>query len=237
MVGLGDLPGGSFNSVALGISSDGSVVVGRGESASGPEAFRWTSGSGMVGLGDLPGGSFQSAAYGISSDGTVVVGRGESASGMETMRWTSGSGMVGLGDLPGGSFQSLAFGCSSDGAIIVGRGDSASGSEAFVWDTANGMRRLKTVLTNDLGLDLTGWALLGARGISPDGTKIVGWGTNPSGDQEGWLADLTPLPEPTPAPAASPGAIALTIIALVVVGFVTIRTNAHWFNGRWGFDN
>ena len=31
MVGLGDLPGGSFNSIAWGVSADGSVVVGTGK--------------------------------------------------------------------------------------------------------------------------------------------------------------------------------------------------------------
>ncbi len=51
--GLGDLPGGSFSSIAYGISEDGSTVVGQGRSGSGNEAFRWTSGMGMLGLGDL----------------------------------------------------------------------------------------------------------------------------------------------------------------------------------------
>jgi probable HAF family extracellular repeat protein len=60
--GLGDLAGGSFSSFAIGVSADGSVVVGQGLSASGSEAFRWTSGTGMVGLGDLPGGLFFSSA-------------------------------------------------------------------------------------------------------------------------------------------------------------------------------
>ena len=49
--GLGDLPGGLFNSQAYDVSADGSVVVGQGNSASGGEAFRWTS-AGMVGLGE-----------------------------------------------------------------------------------------------------------------------------------------------------------------------------------------
>ena len=35
---LGDLPGGTFGSIANGISADGSVVVGQGVSASGPQA-------------------------------------------------------------------------------------------------------------------------------------------------------------------------------------------------------
>jgi probable HAF family extracellular repeat protein len=41
MVGLGDLPGGTFTSEALAASADGSVVVGSSSSASGDsEAFR-----------------------------------------------------------------------------------------------------------------------------------------------------------------------------------------------------
>ena len=40
--GLGDLPGDSFGSRAYGISANGSVVVGRGISDLGCEAFRWT---------------------------------------------------------------------------------------------------------------------------------------------------------------------------------------------------
>jgi len=38
--GLGDLPGGSVNSSAYGVSADGSVVVGQSLTASGWEAFR-----------------------------------------------------------------------------------------------------------------------------------------------------------------------------------------------------
>jgi len=51
---LGDLAGGDFASDALGVSADGSVVVGSSSSALGfSEPFRWTSEGGMVGLGDL----------------------------------------------------------------------------------------------------------------------------------------------------------------------------------------
>lgn len=76
--GLGDLPGGAFLSLGLGVSADGSVAVGYSAGASGDEAFRWTSGGGMVGLGDLPGGSFDSQAHSTSADGSVVVGFGKS---------------------------------------------------------------------------------------------------------------------------------------------------------------
>jgi hypothetical protein len=52
------------------------------------------------------------------------------------------------------------------------------------------MRDLKEVLTNNYGLNLTGWTLLEATAISPDGKTIVGYGTNPSNDTEAWIASL-----------------------------------------------
>ncbi len=294
MVGLGDLPGGSFNSLALGVSADGSIVVGTGSSASGFEAFRWTQTSEMVGLGDLPGGRFRSQAFDVSANGSVVVGRSESgqfdfeafrwtqATGMlglgflpgslapitssaeavsadgsvvvgsnealgvgrQAFRWTQATGMVGLGRLPGGTF-SEATDISADGSVIVGQSEtfasidafrwtqaggmvslghlpggtqsaseavSADGSlvvgrdmfggppdfEAFIWDGTNGMRNLREVLIAQ-GDDLTGWSLSEARGISADGRIIIGFGINPEGNREAWLAELTPqqvVPEP-----------------------------------------
>jgi probable HAF family extracellular repeat protein len=72
---LGDLPGAPFSSSAYGVSADGSVIVGWGASASGYEAFRWTSEGGMVGLGTtLPDSDSVSFAKGVSGDGSVVVG-------------------------------------------------------------------------------------------------------------------------------------------------------------------
>ena len=191
--GLGDLPGGAFRSLAHGVSADGSVVVGMGHSASGLEAFRWTSASGIVGLGDLPGGGSLSWARGVSADGSVVVGDSASASGDEAFRWTQATGMVGLGDLPSGRFESWAWDVSADGSVIVGMGRSASGLEAFIWDAPNGMKNLKDVLVKDCGLDLTGWTLSAAYGISDYGLTIVGAGYNPSGSEEAWIATI---PEP-----------------------------------------
>lgn len=118
----------------------------------------------------------------------------------EAFRWTSSGGMVGLGDLPGGSFNSLAFGVSADGSVVVGRSLTASGFEAFIWDETNGMQRLADVLT-DAGLDLTGWTLEQATGVSADGKTLVGVGTNPSGDDEAWVASLQ-VPALTPIDGA-----------------------------------
>ncbi|MDB9418679.1 PEP-CTERM sorting domain-containing protein [Microcystis aeruginosa] len=210
MVGLGYLPGGGYYaaSSATGVSANGSVVVGNSTSANGievlgwQEAFRWTQGTGMVGLGDLPGGIFWSSAQNVSADGSVVVGQSSGAYGLEAFRWTQGTGMIGLGSLPGGLFVSAATGVSADGSVIVGY---SVGGEVFVWNSTQGMRSLREILTNDYGLDLTGWGALSYAGnpqVSADGLTIVGQGWNPNGNLEAWIARLNPqnnpsVPEPS----------------------------------------
>lgn len=176
MVGLGDLSGGSFNSFANGISADGSVIVGAGNSADGVEATRWTQATGMVSIGDLPGGSVNTVAQDVSADGSVIVGNGTSASGVEAFRWTLSDGMVGLGDLAGGSFSSIAYGVSADGGVIAGRGTTTAGNRAFVWTSAQGMVDLNTYILALGGSLGTFTSLTEAFGISADGTTIVGQG-------------------------------------------------------------
>ncbi len=112
----------------------------------------------------------------------------------------------GLGDLPGGSFRSEANGVSADGSTVVGQSNSASGYEAFIWDQGNGMRSLRDVLVSDLDLNLTGWTLTQVYGISDDGQTIVGWGINPSGDTEAWVATI---PEPATLTLLAFGGLAL----------------------------
>jgi len=51
------------------------------------------------------------------------------------------------------------------------------------------MRNLKQVLENDFELDLTGWDLTTAWGVTTgQSITVVGEGFNPSGDLEGWIA-------------------------------------------------
>jgi probable HAF family extracellular repeat protein len=80
MKGLGDIPGGTFDSAAYAVSEDGLVVVGRGRSSTGIEAFRWTENTKMQGLGFLNGGKY-SCAYDVSEDGSIVVGMATNAAG------------------------------------------------------------------------------------------------------------------------------------------------------------
>ncbi|MHC4691269.1 MAG: choice-of-anchor Q domain-containing protein [Planctomycetota bacterium] len=192
MIGLGDLPGGEYESRAYAVSADGLVVVGYSKSDSGEQAFRWTESEGMSGLGLLWLGGF-SQAYGISPDGSVVVGRASVSKGAVAFRWTDAEGMVSLGDLPGGSVSGTAYDASTNGSIIVGMSNSFNDFEAFIWDEDNGIRSLHDLLINNYHLDLTGWHLRCAYGISDDGTVIVGSGNNPQGQREGWIAVLTEL--------------------------------------------
>jgi probable HAF family extracellular repeat protein len=188
-MGLGDLAGGEFWSEATGISANGTVIAGSSKSALGTEAFVWTAGSGMQALGDLEGGEFSSRALAISADGQVVVGWGSSADGVEAFRWTQAAGLIGLGDLGGGLSEARAV--SADGSVIVGRSFDHAGEEAAtIWTAETGTRNLRDVLEAEHGLDITGWTLIAAQGISADGRVIAGRGRNPQGDTEAWVARL-----------------------------------------------
>jgi probable HAF family extracellular repeat protein len=206
--GLGVLPGIIADSSAFGVSADGSVVVGESFGSAGTEAVRWTAAGGIVGLGRLPG-DFSSSALGVSADGNVIVGVSSGLSGRQAFRWTASGGMVGLGDLPGGRLDSGASGVSGDGSVVVGSGSFAvigeSGEpevrspEAFVWTEAAGMQRLFDVLVTNGATGLEGWTLSAATAISLDGKWVVGIGRNPLGYDEAFLADISPVPLPTPA--------------------------------------
>ena len=177
------------------VSGSGTVIVGDGVNGSNLEAFRYDPIGGFALLGRLSGHA-RSEANAVSADGSTVVG--QSAVGntpWEAFRWTQAGGIQGLGNLGGGAAGgSEAFGVSGDGSLVVGTTPTDSGSAAFLWDEAHGMRELAKVLSEALGLDLTGWTLTRATDISADGTVIVGWGTNANGDSESWIAVI---PEPS----------------------------------------
>jgi len=101
--------------------------------------------------------------------------------------------MIGIGDLPGGDDYAWIGDVSADGSLAVGQSASAAGYEAMVWTQPSGMISLRDLLTNGFGLDLTGWTLDGAMGVSADGTTICGIGTNPDGNIEAWVA-VIPAP-------------------------------------------
>jgi probable HAF family extracellular repeat protein len=191
-MGLGDLPGGDFDSGANAVSADGSVVVGMMISAGGPEAFRWENGT-LIGLGDLAGGPFWSTAFAVSADGSVVVGTsrvGDATTEYDAFRWENGV-MQSLGGR-------TASGISPNGELIVGSEDVGGVSVAVLWDPllGSGPINIRKLLLDNGVTELSGWQLSSATAIT-DGRVVVGTGIDPDGHAQAFLAVLpTVLPEP-----------------------------------------
>ncbi len=184
---------------AYGVSADGSVVAGGSDSS----PWRWTAAEGTVPL--MP--SYQGGASDVSADGSVLVGEAGPSPG-PAWRWTEAGGFVDLGTLPSTYFGG-ALAVSGDGSVIVGFRSSMGDfgpDTAFIWDPIHGMRDLKNVLTQDYGLDLTGWTLNYPNGISDDGLTIVGSGSDPQGRTQAWIATI---PEPGSALLLGAGVLAL----------------------------
>jgi uncharacterized membrane protein len=240
MVGLGDLDGGTSSSQAMGVSSDGEVTVGFGNSGD-LEASLWEDET-IVGLGYLanPGqaADFQSLSYAVSFNGSVVVGQSDNyrlvfdpyVGDYVTARYAEpfrleGGAMTALfdgltqGDPNGQPWTfGIALAVNGDGSVVVGWGFGA-----FIWDDSRGMRDLQYALESEFGLDLTGWRLDRATGVSADGRVIVGYGRNPTGDQEAWVAVLS---NPDPIPALGPIGIALLLAALGATAYWRLRESA-----------
>jgi uncharacterized membrane protein len=190
MVALGDLTGGTFSSRAYATNSNGAIIVGRGQSANGVEAFRWTSTGGLEALGDLAGGAFSSVALGISSQGSAIVGYGTTAAGTQAFRWTASTGMVAL-PLLAGHATSFAQGVSNDGSLVVGTATTAGGANTpFIWNAATNTSTAIASILSANGTSTAGWTLQTAVAISPDGKWVTGRALNPSANAEAWLAQL-----------------------------------------------
>jgi probable HAF family extracellular repeat protein len=171
-----------FRSRALGVSDDGSVVVGRSDTSDHahpiPRAFKWTQQTGMIAL-PYPTTNHQlgpqgSAAVSVSPDGSTIVGHFQSyatrADGTpeypalmhEWCRWTSAGPQL----LPPGApaaYPGIAAAISGDGTEIAG----------YVGDAIQ-----PTMLTGSTPTTLG--QLPGGQGkaepaaISRDGTTVVG---------------------------------------------------------------
>ncbi len=138
MVGLGDLPGGDYGSIATDVSGDGRVVVGSSAVENSTAAFRWTPETGMVRIGGLlPGRSSDLAA--LSFDGSIAVGSSaiDTVIGRAAIIWDEQNGIrniknvletdFGL-DLTGWELIE-AVDISDDGLVIAGNGINPLGQE------------------------------------------------------------------------------------------------------------
>ncbi|MCZ6834968.1 MAG: PEP-CTERM sorting domain-containing protein [Planctomycetota bacterium] len=137
-----DSSGNIIHSYSVGMSANGSVIVGSFYyPATGYDAFRWTQEGGMRMLGVSLESEYWGTAWGASSDGTVVVGEGPTDSGPGAFIWDTRHGVRNLKvllevdyglNLKGWTSMG-ATGISNDGSTVIGVGTNPDGDrEAWV---------------------------------------------------------------------------------------------------------
>ncbi len=175
---LGFLPGGNA-SQANGISADGSTIVGTSSTAPGtggfniPNPFKYTSGT-MTQLGILAGDD-QGNAWAVSQDGSVIVGESiNSVTAVHTpVMWLGSITAVPI-PFATGEINGTALAVSDDGISITGFMNAIDGiPHTFLYTSTSG----NSVLIGD---PFTQNSSEG-RGISSDGTKLVGSGSGVPG--------------------------------------------------------
>ena len=217
MQALPAAPGFDFSYGASSVSADGSVIVGTNANKGGVEsadrAYRYTDAGGYQDLGVQPGFT-RSVASAVSGDGQTVVGFSQlfpPPSGFGALtgayRWTQSTGLVPL--FFDDEDTSHASAVNYDGSRIVGTSTGPTGSRAVMWTSTLGSIDLNTYLLT-LGVNLTGWNLTDADGISSDGSVISGNGTF-NGEQAAWIVSAIPVPEPSTLLLAALGGIALIV--------------------------
>lgn len=171
-------------SVGLGISDDGSRIVGYGSKAgSGQFAIAWIEGATtgaaanlqMYELGGLEADA-NSFANAISGNGNYAAGQAMDGGLYQAVRWNlssiesdGGAAAERIGTLPGGTASSAA-GISADGRVIVGSSgydSDTAHSHAYRWVEGEGMQDLGTLAgMTDFRSHATD--------VSADGSVVVG---------------------------------------------------------------
>jgi probable HAF family extracellular repeat protein len=182
MSDLGVLPGHSA-SFATGVSASGEVVVGRSSGGSQLRAFLWSMTGGMQELMPLSGMT-TAQAMGVSCDGLCAVGK--SGAPNRAVRWIAPESVQELASLPE-TLDAVAYATSIAGLVIVGDSSSAEGPVPFIWTEHRGMRSLSELLG---AVVPSGWRPTNLRGISVDGSVVVGYAQNPAGGTEAFRAVL-----------------------------------------------
>ena len=81
----------------------------------------------------------------------------------------------------------IVYDASAAGTVIVGGDPNATTSAAWMWSAGIGAQDLQSLLA---GVGAANWTLQAATAISDDGCTIAGFGLNPQGDTEGWVASF-----------------------------------------------
>ncbi|NIG74660.1 autotransporter domain-containing protein [Klebsiella sp. Ap-873] len=172
-------PTNNIGSQALGLSADGSIVVGTTNN----HAFRWSDGS-LTDLGTLAtGNAGGSSAHDVSTDGNIVIGESSTDSGStHAFRWEAGN-MVDLGTLKtANAGTSRAIAVSGDGNVAVGESDTDSGNVHAARWVSGTKTDLGTLAVGNVGAS-------SAYGVSNNGSVIVGHANTDSGEDHAFRWD------------------------------------------------
>jgi uncharacterized membrane protein/uncharacterized protein YhjY with autotransporter beta-barrel domain len=173
-------------SLAVDVSADGSIAVGLGrEGAFANKGVRWDiAANTFIELESLSADPYADVyVKAISDDGLVIVGNAINDSVQtQAVRWNAQNEITALAYLRPFHTSASANAVSADGSIVVGR----SGAEAVRWLESGDVESILTWLTG-AGVDMAGWDLSEASGVSDDGRTIVGQGRF-NIDYVGWIA-------------------------------------------------
>jgi len=198
---LGTLDG-DDDSIALAVSGDGSVIVGR--SGEIDEYWRpavWIFGNWhaleLLTDKECPGWLYTNQVYGVSNCGYMAVGQLCDGENRVPVRWVTHERSPITLPLLSEDKNGAAFDVTPHipyrGHIIGGSSDD----KAVLWETASNHPILvETLLQPSLtkGDDINGWQLTEVRQISDDGKTIAGYGIHPNGQKWIWYADLRNSP-------------------------------------------
>ena len=174
--------GATWSLSTSGISGDGNVISGNAYDTAAPSsiligtAFRWTPSDGLQALPSLTpaaGSPSFASSNGISRDGSTIVGVSRGADNLVQAVFWRGLSVTALGYVPGtnpASAETEARAANADGSIIVGTNRL---DRAWRWTAASGMQDLNLIATN-AGLNLNGFVLTDAVGVSDNGQFITG---------------------------------------------------------------
>jgi len=225
IVGLGLLSNANL-SFALGVSGEGSTIVGESGTTSVQKAFLWSQKKGMAALGSGTDWHHSSATA-TDDNGSVIVGTLND----QAFRWTKSGGAVGLGFLSGSTGVSDATGTDAAGDVVVGYSSATGGGhEAFYWTSNLGM----------VGLgQLSAGASSYATAVSADGNTVVGYSSGATETAFYWtvLTGLHSLNAPKNAPFTNANGVSQN--GSIIVGCARSNPNkkssiaeaVQWDNG------
>jgi N-acetylneuraminic acid mutarotase len=189
---VGDLPGGIFSSQVRAATEDGQIAAGNGSIlGSEDRPFLWTSTAGMKELSEpvtITAGTLMLTVSDITPDGAVIAGRvrmSPTANLRTPAIWTNdGKTLTVIPEIAGYSGgRSGAVALSADGSIVYGWStESVSGRwQAFRWTAATGTLGLGFLNSTDTQ------SIPAARGVSADGSVMVGTATSSSGGSTAFI--------------------------------------------------